>query len=97
MPHAKTIKEQFKDRNDVVFLYVSIDDKEDAWKKGITAMDISGIHTRTPGWGGEIAKLYQIQSVPAYFLIDKKGNFVTKKTPRPSQTAELIKLIKDQL
>ena len=97
MPHAKKIKEQFKDRNDVVFLYVSIDDKEEAWKKGITAMDISGIHTRTPGWGGEIAKLYQIQSVPAYFLIDKKGNFVTKKTPRPSQTEELIKLIKDQL
>jgi thiol-disulfide isomerase/thioredoxin len=97
MPHAKKIKEQFKDRNDVVFLYVSIDDKEDAWKKGITAMDISGVHTRTPGWGGEIAKLYQIQSVPAYFLIDKKGNFVTKKTPRPSQTEELIKLIKDQL
>jgi thiol-disulfide isomerase/thioredoxin len=97
MPHAKKIREQFKDRNDVVFLYVSIDDKEEAWKKGITAMDISGIHTRTPGWGGEIAKLYQIQSVPAYFLIDKKGNFVTKKTPRPSQTEELIKLIKDQL
>jgi thiol-disulfide isomerase/thioredoxin len=97
MPHAKKIKEQFKDRNDVVFLYVSIDDKEEAWKKGITAMDISGIHTRTPGWSGEIAKLYQVQSVPAYFLIDKKGNFVTKKTPRPSQTEELIKLIKDQL
>jgi thiol-disulfide isomerase/thioredoxin len=97
MPHAKTIKEQFKDRNDVVFLYVSIDDKEEAWKKGITAMDVSGVHTRTPGWGGEIAKLYQVQTIPAYFLIDKKGNFVTKKTPRPSQTEELIKLIKDQL
>jgi thiol-disulfide isomerase/thioredoxin len=97
MPHAKEIKERFKDRQDVVFLYVSIDDKEDAWKRGIQAMSISGMHTRTPGWGGEIAKLYQISSVPAYFLIDKKGNFVTKKTPRPSQKDEVIKLIEGLL
>lgn len=97
MPYAKKIKEHFQDRKDVIFLYVSIDDKEDAWKRGIEAMNISGMHTRTPGWGGDIAKLYQIQSVPAYFLIDKKGNFVTKKTPRPSQSAELIKLMEGLL
>ncbi|RYG29194.1 MAG: TlpA family protein disulfide reductase, partial [Chitinophagaceae bacterium] len=97
MPHAKKIKERFKDRDDVVFLYVSIDDKEEAWKKGIQSMDISGMHTRTPGWGGEIAKLYQIGSVPAYFLIDKKGNFVTKNTPRPSQTDEVIRLVQSLL
>jgi thiol-disulfide isomerase/thioredoxin len=97
MPHAKEVKEHFKDRNDVVFLYVSIDDKEEAWKRGIQAMSIAGIHTRTPGWGGEIAKLYQISSIPAYFLIDKKGNFVIEKTPRPSQTQELIKLMEGLL
>jgi|GEM_PF-421072 len=92
MPHAKTIKEHFRDK-DVVFLYVSIDENEAAWKRGIESMSISGIHTRTPGWGGDIATLYQIRSVPAYFLIDKKGNFVNKKTPRPSQSAELIRQI----
>lgn len=96
MPHAKKLKEQFKDK-DVVFLYVSIDDKEDAWKKGIYAMSISGIHTRTPGWGGEIAKMYKIQSVPAYFLIDKKGNFALARTPRPSQSAELSQEIEKLL
>ncbi len=96
MPAAKKLKEHFKGK-DVVFVYVSIDDKEDAWKKGIETMDISGVHTRTPGWGGEIAKLYEIQSVPSYFLIDKKGNFVTKRTPRPSQSEELTKLIEGLL
>ena len=96
MPHAKKIKEHFQGK-DVVFLYVSIDEKEEAWKKGIEAMHISGIHARTPGWGGEIAKLYQIQSVPAYFLIDKKGKFVTNRTPRPSQTEDLIQLIEGLL
>lgn len=96
MPHAKKIKEHFQGK-DVVFLYVSIDDKEEAWKRGIEAMDISGVHTRTPGWQGDIARRYQIQSVPSYFLIDKKGNFVTRRTPRPSQSAELISLIEGLL
>lgn len=96
MPHAKLIKEHFQGK-DVVFLYVSIDDKEEAWKRGIQSLDISGMHTRTPGWTGDIAKLYQIQSVPAYFLIDRKGRLVSRNTPRPSQGEELIKLIEAQL
>lgn len=98
MPHAKKMKEHFAGK-DVVFLYVSIDEKEAAWKKGIEAMDISGLHTRTSGWGGDLAKQYRISSVPAYFLIDKQGKFVFKQTPRPSQAAllqpEIEKLLQD--
>jgi thiol-disulfide isomerase/thioredoxin len=97
MPFAKRVKEHFKDNENVVFLYVSIDEKEDAWKNGINSLGISGMHTRTPGWGGEIAQLYKIQSVPSYFLIDKNGKFVVNKTPRPSQTDEVIKLIEGLL
>ncbi len=89
MPYASELKAHFKDK-DVVFLYVSIDEKEEAWIKGIEAMNISGVHTRTSGWGGDLAKLYRISSVPAYFLIDKRGNLVFKQTPRPSQKEQLI-------
>jgi len=96
MPYAKKIKEHFQGK-DVVFLYVSIDEKEEAWKKGIEALSISGLHTRTPGWTGEISRLYEIGSVPSYFLIDRKGNFAVAKTPRPSQSDELIRLIEGLL
>lgn len=97
MPYAKIVKEHFKDNQDVVFLYVSIDDNEEKWKNGITALGVTGMNTRTPGWSGEITRLYGIQSIPNYFLIDKKGNFVMKKTPRPSQSDEVIKLIEGLL
>lgn len=97
MPYAKTVKEHFKGKSDAVFLYVSIDENDVAWKKAIDALAITGMHTRTSGWGGSIAKEYEVQSIPAYFLIDKKGNFVVKKTPRPSQTDEVIKLIEGLL
>lgn len=89
MPHAKKIKEQLNGK-DVVFLYVSIDENVEAWKKGIESMEISGVHTQTPGWSGEIAKKYNISGVPSYFLIDKKGRFASKRAPRPSQGEVLL-------
>lgn len=91
MPAAKEIKKHFEGQ-DVVFLYVSIDDKEQAWKQGIINMGVEGIQTRSGGWGGTIPKLYNISSIPAYFLIDKQGNFAPRP-PRPSQKQELIQAI----
>jgi len=91
MPAAKEIKKHFEGQ-DVVFLYVSIDDKEEAWKQGITNMGVEGVQTRSGGWGGSIPKLYNVSSIPAYFLIDKKGNFAARP-PRPSQKQELIQAI----
>lgn len=95
MPFAKEIKKHFADK-DVVFLYVSIDDNETKWKNGITSMGVEGILTRSPGWGGSIPRLYNVTSIPAYFLIDKDGNF-TPPAPRPSQKEALIKRIESLL
>lgn len=91
MPAAKELKRHY-DGKDVVFLYVSIDKDTASWENGINAMSIEGVHTLSPTWSGEIAKKYNISSIPAYFLIDKKGNFATKPA-RPSQKEEVIKQI----
>lgn len=91
MPAAKELKKHYEGK-DVVFLYVSIDDTDEKWLKGIKNMSIEGIHTRSSGWGGPISTLYKVNSIPAYFLIDKKGNFC-ERPPRPSQKDELIRII----
>lgn len=91
MPAAKELKKHYEGK-DVVFLYVSIDKDTASWEKGINAMSIEGVHTLSPTWSGEIAKKYNIASIPAYFLIDKKGNFAAKPA-RPSQKEEVIKQI----
>lgn len=97
LPAAKKVEEHFKGR-DVVFLNISIDEEEAAWKNAIEKKQIEGIHTRVKGgWKAPIAVQYGIQSVPSYFLIDKNGRFITETTPRPSETDNLIALIEKAL
>lgn len=95
MPFAKEVKKHFEGK-DVVFLYVSIDKDDAAWHGGIKSMEIEGMHALSPTWSGPISTLYNVSSIPAYFLIDKNGNFAARP-PRPSQKAELIQLIEGLL
>ncbi len=68
---------KFKDSS-VAFVYVSIDGNDQVWKAMIEKYRLSGIHTHVDGWKSLLAELYGIQSVPAFFLIDKNGDFATE-------------------
>jgi len=89
---------KYKDSG-VVFVYVSIDENELAWKSAIDKYKLSGVHTHVNGWKSLLAELYGIQSVPTFFLIDKKGNFALDHVPLPRQGDalgnEISKLLKE--
>lgn len=60
-------------------LGVSLDDDKDAWmsavkEDGITWTQVSDLK----GWESSIAALYQVEGIPATFLIDKGGKIVAK-------------------
>ncbi|MEI8278259.1 MAG: TlpA disulfide reductase family protein, partial [Bacteroidota bacterium] len=84
---------------DVAFLYVSIDNNEEAWKMMIEKNKLStGIHTRSPGsWGSIVAQDYGVVSIPAYFLIDKAGRFAIQNVPAPYMGDKLENEIKKLL
>jgi thiol-disulfide isomerase/thioredoxin len=86
MKPVKQVKEHFKDKKDVVFLYVSLDSNEKSWKEAIKKHEINGLHA----WGEKafndpIAKDYGIIGIPSYFVIGKEGNFHAIQPPRPSE------------
>lgn len=63
----------------VVFVNVSLDRKEDAWKNTLNRKNFGGIHV----WAKEhidskIAKDYQIRILPQYYIINKNGGFAEK-------------------
>ncbi len=90
---APGLHEKFKDNKDVVFLYISIDDSEDAWKKAIEEDKIQGVHLLSQGgWKSKVARLFNIQGVPRYMLIGVDGKLYDNDATRPSQpqTAETI-------
>ena len=79
----KKIKEELKNE-DVVFLSISLDEKEIDWKKAIEKWEIVGIHKRLKGgFNDPVSKAYGIMGVPSYFIIDAQGNFADVNPPRP--------------
>jgi thiol-disulfide isomerase/thioredoxin len=95
VPYAKKLDEEMKGK-DIVFLCVSIDDDEEAWKKRITEKEIAGLHLISKGgFESQIAKSYNIKSIPRYVIIDKEGKLVSSYAERPSGNvkADLDKLV----
>jgi len=94
LPHSKKIAERFANNDNVVFLSISIDKNEKNWRNAVDKYQVPGINGLDgDGWTGNIAKLYNIQSVPSYFLIDQNGNFALDRAIRPSEEEQLIDAI----
>ncbi|MCB0696464.1 MAG: TlpA family protein disulfide reductase [Chitinophagaceae bacterium] len=94
LPHSKKVSEHFAGNDKVVFLSISIDQDKNSWKSAIDKYKIPGINAIDGnGWEGTIARLYHVQSVPSYFLVDKNGNFALDRTLRPSDEEALISAI----
>lgn len=96
MPFSKELVEHYKDRKDIVFLYISIDENKANWEKSLIElklyMGIQGI-AYPNGFNSDFAKKYQVQAIPHYVLIDKSGNLISAKAFRPSQKDKIIPLI----
>jgi thiol-disulfide isomerase/thioredoxin len=86
MPASARLREKFAGK-DVVFLYVSVDTKEEAWKAALAKPGLTGAnahHGWAQGFETPAAKAYSVESVPAYFIIDRQGRLQKGPAPRPS-------------
>jgi thiol-disulfide isomerase/thioredoxin len=76
--------------DEVVFLYISLDDDAQSWQNATEKYQIQGIHVRPPdGFKDPIARAYRITGVPVQFVVNKMGNFAPRP-PSASQTQALV-------
>lgn len=86
-PFSKQLHERLteKQKKQIVFLYLSIDDTEAAWKNALTALKLPGDQGWSKGgWKSRVVQYFGIQSIPRYILIDKRGNVTDESAKRPS-------------
>lgn len=92
--HASMSK---KELEKIVFLYISIDDNEEHWKKAIEQNALEGIHGLSKGgWSSEVCKFFNISSIPRYMILNKSGKIVEQEAKRPSDESlreDLLKLM----
>lgn len=86
---TQTVKDYFENNKDVVFLTVSIDEKN-IWLKSIDKFKLHGYHVYTEGQGSQhpMIQNYKVFDYPTTRLIDRAGKFFAIA---PSENPEELK------
>lgn len=85
IPYAKELKTRMADQEDLVFLYVSVDTDEEAWRNMVADREIEGVHVNVPGFSHEVPQSYNLRGVPTFYVIGRDGKIFDNRPPRPSQ------------
>jgi thiol-disulfide isomerase/thioredoxin len=87
------VRELQKEFPNVIFLFLSVDKSEKAWKNGIERFQIEGEHFRLPKGmqSGAFVDFLDVSWIPRYMLINENGGIevfnVTDATDATLQTA----------
>ena len=95
MPYSKKLITKLNS-DKVDFVYLCIDSEEEKWKALISELNIDGSHyLATPDQSRFVYKLFEMNGVPQYILIDSNGNIVDKGIQlRPSESLIKTKIEK---
>ncbi len=88
LPHSQSLPNNFP-KDEVVFLYISLDDNKDDWESYVKSHGLHGTHVCAKaghGYHSKIAELYKVKSLPAYFLIDQKGRIAESPAANPASS-----------
>ena len=92
-PNVVANFEKFKDKNFTV-LGVSLDKAKPSWIEAIHMDGLNWSHVSDlQGWANDVAKQFQIQSIPQNFLIDPDGKIIAKNLRGPALEQKLIQLL----
>ncbi|AUD00905.1 TlpA family protein disulfide reductase [Spirosoma pollinicola] len=99
-PFSKQLQERLtaKQKEKIVFLYLSIDETEEVWKRAFATLQLTGEQGWSKGgWRSRVVQYFGIQGIPRYLLINKNGKVVDENAKRPSQTdavlQDILKLV----
>ena len=84
VPYARELKKRMEDHDDLVFLYISVDTDEEAWRSKVAEENIQGVHLNVSGFSHDVPESYNLRGVPTFYLIGRDGLIVDNRPPRPS-------------
>lgn len=83
IPHLKKLEEELQNK-DVVFLSVSIDRSEEAWKKKVSELGLKG--NLLIDREGRLANAMNVKGIPFFLIYDRDGRLYKYNAYRPSDT-----------
>ncbi|MDH8701702.1 thiol-disulfide isomerase/thioredoxin [Dysgonomonadaceae bacterium PH5-43] len=99
MPKSHELKAKYKD--DVRFVYVSIDKDAPAWKMAVKQENLSPEDSYLISDKSEFIKNKQVKTIPRYMIIDREGKIINDNAFRPDdpefdeKMSKIIKKVKN--
>ena len=91
-PNVVRVYEKYKDKG-LSILGVSLDRNADAWKKAIEADGLTWHHVSNVRYFDEIAELYNVNAIPASFILDENGVIIAKNLRGEALEAKISELL----
>ena len=85
-PFFIKVEEEYKNREDIIFIGVSVDglSRKDVWKNFVAKKGWKNIELLS-NFDESIMKYYKVEGIPRFMVFDKEGRIVTVDAPRPSE------------
>ena len=83
IPHLKEVEAKMKD-SDIVFVSISIDKDEAAWKRKVADLGLSG-HLYIDR-GNKLAEALNVRGIPFFLIYDREGKLYKYSAYRPSDS-----------
>ena len=84
LPRLKVVQQQ---RNDVDYVFLSLDRTIENWKRGISKFEIKGDHYFMPsGWNGPFVDFIDLDWITRYMLIGPEGQIKVYKATKVNNT-----------
>ena len=91
-PNVVRVYNKYKDQG-LSILGVSLDRNANDWKKAIEDDGLAWHHVSNVQYFDEIAKLYNVDAIPATFILDENGIIVAKDLRGASLDAKIGELL----
>ncbi len=90
-PNIVRVYNKYKDQG-LSIIGVSLDRKAEDWKKAITDDGLDWNHVSNVEYFDEIAELYNVEAIPASFILDENGVIVAKNLRGPALESKIEEL-----
>jgi len=87
MPYLTEIIKEYKDNENIVFVNISIDAKNEykKWRAMVPEKNVGGIQLMADkGLASEFMKFYSVGLIPRSIMLDEEGKIISQHAPRPS-------------
>ena len=86
LPHLERLEQKFE-KAGIVFVGLSSDKDQTAWKRMVEERQMRGIQLNEPNVDAEFFRLFQVNAIPRFILLNPDGTVYDAHLPRPSDPA----------